>query len=598
MLSSDEIILISVIAGALLLIVSNRFAPDLVAIFVLLVLGFSGVVSSEKAVAGFSSPVVITIIGLFVITHALEATGVVQRIAQYINSVGGGSEVRLIVLFMLAAAMLSLVMNNIASGAVLLPAAVRVARLSNVRLSKLLIPLSFGTLVGGMATYLTTANIIMSNLLQENGQQGLGMLDFIPTGSLIVLGGLVFMLLVGRRLLPNRETMTQMVTTVDLYETYQLGERLWELQVKPSSLLAGAPLSESGIGSKLGLTVLAIWRGSRAILAPTSSEVVVPNDYLLVMGRKERVDQLLSWGLAFRPELHHTNNGGHYNIEVSEVIIPPRSGVIGKTLKEIRFRSKYRLTAVALWREGRSYRTDVGDFTLQVGDALLLTGTPEKIRQLAADRDYLVLNIQDDQTSKYPQKAVWSLVITVLVLIFATLDIAPLSEIMLAGAAAVVATGCLNMNEAYRAIEWRVVFLIAGMLPISTAMVDTGLAARAGELMVDSFADSGDFSLLAAFFMLTVLVTQIIGGQVTALVIGPIAITSALQLGVSPQAASVVVAIGCSTAFLTPIAHPVNVLMMGPAGYSFSDFFKVGLGMTLTTFVMLMLGMVLFWGIQ
>lgn len=598
MLSSDEIILISVIAGALLLIVSNRFAPDLVAIFVLLGLGFSGVVSSEKAVAGFSSPVVMTIIGLFVITHALEATGVVQRIAQYINSVGGGSEVRLIVLFMLAAALLSLVMNNIASGAVLLPAAVRVARLSNVRLSKLLIPLSFGTLVGGMATYLTTANIIMSNLLQENGQQGLGMLDFIPTGSLIVLGGLVFMLLVGRRLLPNRETMTQAVTTVNLYETYQLGERLWELQVKPSSLLAGAPLSESGIGSKLGLTVLAIWRGSRAILAPTPSEVVVPNDYLLVMGRKERVDQLLAWGLAFRPELHHTNNGGHYNIEVSEVIIPPRSGVIGKTLKEIRFRSKYRLTAVALWREGRSYRTDVGDFTLQVGDALLLTGTPEKIRQLAADRDYLVLNIQDDQTSKYSQKAVWSLVITVLVLIFATLDIAPLSEIMLAGAAAVVATGCLNMNEAYRAIEWRVVFLIAGMLPISTAMVETGLAARAGELMVDGFADSGDFSLLAAFFMLAVLVTQIIGGQVTALVIGPIAITSALQLGVSPQATSVVVAIGCSTAFLTPIAHPVNVLMMGPAGYSFSDFFKVGLGMTLTTFIMLMLGMALFWGIR
>lgn len=598
MLSSDEIILISVIAGALLLIVSNRFAPDLVAIFVLLGLGFSGVVSSEKAVAGFSSPVVMTIIGLFVITHALEATGVVQRIAQYINSVGGGSEVRLIVLFMLAAALLSLVMNNIASGAVLLPAAVRVARLSNVRLSKLLIPLSFGTLVGGMATYLTTANIIMSNLLQENGQQGLGMLDFIPTGSLIVLGGLVFMLLVGRRLLPNRETMTQAVTMVNLYETYQLGERLWELQVKPSSPLAGAPLSESGIGSKLGLTVLAIWRGSRAILAPTPSEVVVPNDYLLVMGRKERVDQLLAWGLAFRPELHHTNNGGHYNIEVSEVIIPPRSGVIGKTLKEIRFRSKYRLTAVALWREGRSYRTDVGDFTLQVGDALLLTGTPEKIRQLAADRDYLVLNLQDDQTSKYSQKAVWSLVITVLVLIFATLDVAPLSEIMLAGAAAVVATGCLNMNEAYRAIEWRVVFLIAGMLPISTAMVDTGLAARAGELMVDSFADSGDFSLLAAFFMLTVLVTQIIGGQVTALVIGPIAITSALQLGVSPQATSVVVAIGCSTAFLTPIAHPVNVLMMGPAGYSFSDFFKVGLGMTLTTFIMLMLGMALFWGIR
>ncbi len=598
MLSGDEWILIGVILGALGLMIFSRFPPDLVAILVLLFLGLSGVVSSDQILEGFSSPVVITIIGLFIITQALEATGVVQRIAASMNTIGQGSEIRLILLFMSTAALLSLVMNNIAAGAVLLPAAVRVARLSKVRLSKLLIPLSFGTLVGGMATYLTTANIIMSNLLEENGQHGLGMVDFMPTGSLIVAGGLLFMLLVGRRLLPNRETMTQVVTSANLYETYQLGERLWELQVRPSSFLTGQPLSESGIGAKLGLTVLAIWRGSRAILSPVPSEVIAPNDYLLVMGRKERVDQLIEWGLAFRPHLRHTHNGNQYDIEVSEVIIPPRSGVIGKTLKEMRFRDRYRLTAVALWREGRSYRTDVGDFTLQVGDALLVTGAREKIQQLAADRDYLVLSSQADQTPKYSQKAVWSMLITAVVIFIATLDILPLPEVMLAGAAAMVMAGCLNMNEAYRAVEWRVIFLIAGMLPISIAMVDTGLAARFSDVLVESLAGYGDFVLLTGLFTLAVLVTQVIGGQVAALVIGPIAITSALQAGGNPQAASVVVAIGCSTAFLSPIAHPVNVLMMGPAGYTFGDFFKVGLGMTLTTFVTLMLGMALFWGIR
>ncbi len=593
----NELILIGVIISALVLIIYVRLRPDLVALLVLLTLAFSGVVTTQEALSGFSRNAVITIIGLFIITHALDETGIIQWAARRINSVGKGSEKRLILVFMISGATLSLVMNNIAAGAVLLPAAVRVGIKSKVRLSKLLIPLSFGTLVGGMATYLTTANIILSGLLQDQGLDGLGMKDFIPTGGLIVLATLIYMLTIGRRLLPTRDSISQSVTSSNLYETYQLDQRMWEVQITPESRLVSCELGRSEIGQKLGLTVVGIWRGHKAILPPEPNEIIRSDDFLLVMGREERVEQLEDWGVVFRHENYSVNGKHNYDVDLSEVIIPPRSSVIGKTLTDINFRTHYGLTCVALWREGRSYRTDVGKYILQVGDALLMVGPAAKARLLAQDRDFLVLNGNQQQPSA-PSKAGWALFITAVVLLIAIFDLLPLPEVMLAGAVAMVLTGCLKMDEAYRAIEWRVVFLIAGMLPVSIAMVNTGLAVRIGQLMVDTFSGFGSLALISGLFLLTVAVCQIIGGQVTALVVGPIAVSAAIQVGINPQAVAVAVAIGCSTAFLTPIAHPVNVLMMGPGGYTFGDFFKVGLGMTIVTFITLLIGMVLIWGIH
>ncbi|MDX1992977.1 MAG: SLC13 family permease [bacterium] len=595
-MSSQELILIAVIIAAFVLIIRVRLRPDLVALLVLLTLGFTGVVTTQEALSGFSRSAVITIIGLFIITDALEETGVIQWLAKRINNIGGGSEKRLLVIFMAAGAGLSLIMNNIAAGAMLLPAAVRVGRSSNVRLSKLLIPVSFGTLVGGMATYLTTANIIMSGLLIDRGEDGLNMLSFIPTGGLIVLATIVYMALWGRRFLPNREGMSESVTSSHLYDTYELGQRLWEIQVQPESRLVDCPLEQSEIGEKLGLTVLGIWRGHRAILSPQPSEVIQQDDYLLVLGREERVEQLEEWGTIFRHENFNANGKHNYDVDLFEVVIPPRSSVIGKTLTDINFRKRYGLTAVALWREGRSYRTDVGKRNLQVGDALLVVGPTEKFRSFGRDRDFLVLNGNLQQPT-HPEKAAWAVLITTIVIFLSIVELVPLPLVMMAGAVGMILTGCLNLDEAYQAVEWRVVFLIAGMLPISIAMVNTGLAGRIGEAMVGSLQQYGPLALIAGIFALTVIVCQVIGGQVTALVVGPIAVSAALQTGVNPQAVAVAVAIGCSTAFLTPIAHPVNVLMMGPAGYTFNDFFKVGVGMTVVTFIALLAGMVLFWGV-
>lgn len=594
----NETLLIIIILATFILIFSGRIATELVALLVLLTLGFTGLVSTQQALSGFSSSVVITLLGLFVITKTLEEVGIIQWIAEKLNAVGKGSEVKLISLFMATGAGLSLVMNNVAAGAVLLPAAVRVAQISNVRASKLLIPMSFGTLVGGMATYLTTANIVMSELLLSHDLAGLGMLDFIPTGGLIVLASLLYMLLIGRRLLPDRDSLTMLAIQTDLQETYQLDERMWEFRVLSDSRLINKSLRESNIGEILGVTVLAIWHGQNSILSPTSKQVIRANDILLVLGRKERVNTLLEWGCALIEGKSSKHNRHDFNIDLIEVIVPPRSKIIGQTLTELELRSEYGVTAIALWREGRSYRTDVGRIPLQVGDALLVAGRSQQIDKLTANRYFL---IPMSGYSEHPirlRKAIPSLIITAVVLMVAILDLLPIPEVMLAGAVAMVLTRCITMQEFYEAVEWRVIFLIAGILPLSIAIAETGLADRMGTAFVNILAGNSPLILIGGMFLLTVLVTQIIGGQVAALLLGPIAINTALQLSVNPQAMSVAVAIACSTAFLTPIAHPVNILMMGPGGYKFGDFFRVGLGMTLITLVTLLFGLAFIWGIH
>ncbi len=596
MLTPNETIVIGIILILFVLIFATRLKTELIAMLVLLMVGISGLVPANEVVSGFSSSVVITLIGLFIITNALEETGVIQWIARRLYDFGQGSEVKLITLFMAAGAALSLIMNNVAAGAVLLPAASRVARISGISVSKLLLPMSFGTLVGGMATYLTTANILMSELLLTEGLPGLGMLDFLPVGGMIVLAGLLYMLLVGRRLLPERHSLTDTFNQPDLQDTYQLADRLWQVRVLPESRLAHKTVHSSAINAELGLTVAAVWRGPETIAIPKSNQMIYPEDELLIVGREERVQQLLAWG-------NEMIDGGQpaaqqeLPIEPIEIMIAPRSDAIGKTLSDVKLNREAGLLAMALWRDGQSFHTDVRKLPLQVGDAVLVVGQAADIQNMSHDPNYI---LPAGEYSSHPiqtKKAPLAILITAIVLALSILNIIPLPIAMLAGAAAMVVTGCLAMEQFYDAVQWRVIFLVAGMLPLSIAITDSGLANRVGALLVNGLADSGPLILIASMVVLTMLVVQIIGGQVTALLVGPIAINAALQMGVDPRAMAVAVAMGSSMAFLTPIAHPVNILMMGPGGYKFSDFPKVGVGMTIVTLLTMLLGLTLIWGV-
>jgi di/tricarboxylate transporter len=596
-LSIAEYYLLFVIGVALVLIVSNRLSPDLVALMILLALGLSGIVTLEQALSGFSSPAVVTIIGLFIITGALERNGVILWLSSRLAHLAGTAEIRLVAVMMSAGALLSLVVNNIAAGAVLLPAALRVAHHAHVRPSRVLLPLAFGTLVGGMATLFTTANILISAMLQEQGERPLTMLDFLVSGGVVMLVGIAYMAFIGRRMLPDRESSVRAAMLAesepDLQDTYELEKRLWEAHVPPGSPLVGQSLRESRLGADLGIMVLALMREQELKTPLSSRDQIAAGDILLVLGRQERVCQLEALQAQVSPASQQTHALYSEAVRPHEVFIPPRSPVIGCTLTDLQFRSRLGLTAVAIWRGTRSYRTDVGKMPLQAGDALLMTGPDQRLQELGQEPGYIVPDAPRMSPSS-PRK-LWTTIIAALAIGSSIAGLIPTPEAMLLGAVVLVLAGCLRMSEVYSAVEWRIIFLIAGMAPLSIATQETGLAEKVGNLFISLFLPLGPLGLVAGFYLLTFLVVQMLGGQVTALVVGPLAIASALQAGVNPLAMGVAVAIACSASFLTPVAHPVNLLMMNPGGYTPGDFLRVGSGMALVCFLATMLSIALFW---
>ena len=613
MLTTPQLLLVVIVAVPIFFVIIDRLRIDIAALLIAILLGTAQFIGFDilstthttedaaKAISGFGQPIVITLLSLFIITRGLEKSGVTRWIARRLLALGGTSERRLISLFAATTAFLSLFMNNLAAGALVLPSAMEVARRTGIKPSKLLIPVAYGSLLGGAATYFTTANIIVSGLLPiaNPPQAPLNILDFTPTGGLIVLAGIAFMAFFGKRLLPNREPAEEQemtrLTGSDLEDLYQLSDRLWEARVLPTSPFVGKTLEQARIGKTLGVEVVAIWQGHQAIFSPTPEQILHSQDILLLVGREDRVTSLREKDLVVGRE---TTNGhiSPYGVTMLEIILAPHSSAEGHTLKDLDFRRRFGFTAVAIRRLDRSHRTNVGDFKLTMGDTLLVIGSRARLKDLQRSPDFIVLEPSlSDQPINRPQ-AIFTISVVLAAIVVSILGF-PVYLAMLVGALLVVLSGTITMEEAYRSVEWQAIFLIAGMYAVSLAMVSTHLATLLGEGMLKLVTPFGPIGLAAGSYTLTALLTQLMGGQVTALVTGPVAISAAISLGVSPQAIAVATAIGCSTSFFTPLAHPVNILMIAPANYAFSDFFKIGWQLTLVCFVMLLIGMFLFWGL-
>ncbi len=574
-----------------------------VSLGILQLLGFDllGPVNSPDAIlfviGGFNQPIILILISLFVLTRVLEKSGATRWIAQHLVRLGGASQSRLIVLLAATAAFLSLFMNNLAAGALVLPIAMDAARRTHLPPSKLLIPVAYGSLLGGTATYFTTANIVMSSLLESAhpAQAGLRFLDFTPTGALIIIAGLAFLGLFGRRLLPERKPTEEQslarLTGSELEGLYSLGERLWEGRVIDSSQLVGLTLKGCGVGQKLGIVIAAMRRGRGAYFIPNLSEVLQPDDHLLIVGREERVAKLAELGIHLKAEMHTLTTFG---LMLTELIPAPRSAYIGRTLKEINFRGQYGFAALALLRGQRSHRTDIANMPLEAGDSLLLVGPRQHLADLHRSAEFIVFepNLSDLPVDRRQA------VLAALIMaggVGASVAGVPVFLAMLTAAVFALLVQRLTMEEAYRSVEWQAVFLIAGMYVVSTAMVETHLAALLGDGMLQLISPYGALGLAAGAYILSAVLTQVMGGQVTALVTGPVTISAAIQMGVSPQAIAVATAIGCSASFFTPFAHPVNILMIAPGNYTFGDFLRNGWPLTVLSFLMLLAGMILFW---
>lgn len=586
--------------GASILLITNKMRPDLAALLLLVMLGLLGFVKPEELFLGFSRNAVITIMALFIISDGLERTGATRILGQHLGRIAGNNEQRAVLVVMGATATLSLVMNNIAAGAVLLPAVIGLTRQTDLKPQKLLMPLAFGALLGGMATLFTTANILVGDALAKAGYAPYGVLDFVPVGLPMAITGILFMTLVGRKLLPNRprpEARERPRGT--LSDAYGMRQAVSAMFVRPGSAMAGLSLAEGCWRQKLGLHVVGISRKGELNLAPSPDDEVLEGDVILYTGYVENFG-LDRYGLSMVKDLKDLTWSGQLasdQVSLVEVVLAPRSAFAGKTLREIKFREKYDLSALAIWRAGNILREGLGDLPLQFGDALLLQGRRSKISLLREEPGFLILT-EDSTNIETPRKALLAVALTTIAVTLPAVNLLPIAESTFAAACFMVLFGCLKMEQAYNAIEWKSVFLIAGMLPLGLAMTSTGTTALLGDLIVHGLGRFGPLAVAAGLYWAATLLSQVLSGQVTPVVLAPIAIAAAQTVGTDPRGLGMAVAMGCSTAFLTPISHSVNMLVMGPGGYQFRDYTRVGLPLSLVLFGVLLITLALFWGIR
>ena len=601
-MDTQLIITFAILVIALILFLTEKLPADLVALLVAVMLGVSGVLTPQETFSGFSRSAVITITAIFILTEALRRTGVAEQVGNILQKVGRGSELRLVIAVMLAGAFLSLFMNNIAAAAILLPAASGAAKKSGVNTSRLLMPLAFGTILGGMATLLTTSNIVVNSVLHDSNIEGFSVYDFAPVGIPLTIAGILYVALIGRKQLPGESPIERTLAPNkeerdDLIAAYHLGENLFRARVPEKSSLINKPLSDSHLREDFGVSVVAIERQNKKLFALSPDTEIKRGDTLVLEGdeddfRKRDVEPFMEFLPASEWREDDLESRA---VEVVEAMLTPRSRLIGETLRSAHFREKYGMSVLAVWRGENEIIADLADIPLAFGDALLLQGTRDRLALLSDDADLILLMSQEETAITVPNKGRAALMIFVATLGLAIVlpDLTP--AIMLGGALAMMLTGILSSQQAYASISWKTVFLVAGMLPMGIALTKTNAAALMANWVVGTLGAFGMIGLLAGLFLVTVLLVQAVSGAVVAAVLAPVAINVAQQTGANPRSLAMGVAIATSMAFITPLGHAVNILVMSPGGYSFRDYVKIGLPLTVVLFVVAMIFLPLFW---
>ncbi len=593
----DAVVTLAVLAVAAALFVTERIRPDLVALLVAATLGLSGVLTPAQALGGFGSPTVAVVVAVFVLAEGVRVTGITDRLGAWLLRLAGTGEKRLVAVVMAAGAVMSLFMNNTAAASILLPAVSVAGRRAGVSLSRLLMPLAFSTVLGGMATLLTTTNLLVSGVLRESGHRPFGILDFLPLGLPLVVLGIGYMCLWGAGRLPRTSPADDArAAQADLLQVYRLGERLFWARVAPASPLAGRSLAQCAFREACGASVLAVRRPGTTILSPSPDTEIREGDDLLLEGRREDFD-----AMADEACLRVVGEGGgeergleSESVAVVEVVLSPRSRLIGETLATSHFREKYGMTALALWRAEKPTRTGLRDLELRFGDALLLQGPRGRLEVLRAEPDLIVLDAGAalPRTPAREWRAAWILAATVAL---AAMPGMPTSLVLVAGALVMILSRVLPMDQAYQSVEWRTVFLVAGMLPASTALVQSGSAEALAGALVAALGGFGPLVLVGAVFLVSAGLTHAMGGTAAAAVVAPVAVLASQRLGVDPRSVAMAAVLGSSMAFPTPLGHPVNVLVMGPGGYGFRDYLRVGVPLAVLLFAATLALLPVFW---
>ena len=584
----DQWIVLAILGVALAVFVTDRIRVDVVALSVLVTLVLSGLLTSEEALSGLSNPAVVTVLAVFILSGAMVSTGVADALARVVMKAAGDAQWRIVTVAMVTCGLMSAFMNNIGATAILLPACLRVSERTGIAASKLLMPLAFASLMGGNITAIgTPPNILANGILSErDGLEPFGFFDFAATGIPVLLLGLLYMGTIGFRLLPSRSEAGRLV------DNTAVSDYLSTVTVGPTSSLVGLSVADAEEEFDQPIHVLSVNRfDATDQLTPRPVTIIKSGDQLTVQaplsslaefaarhGSEIDVDHsAISWTdpFAARP----AGQSAPDSIAMLEVMIAPESALIGRTPSELELRRHRGLIPLAVRRRRGQVRTELEHFRFRAGDSLVVTGHRDRLTELYDSDDVIALH-SPNLAYRNRKRAPLAVAVMAAVLAASALGLVPIAIAMLTGALVLVLTQTISMEDAYSSVDWKAIFLIAGMLPLGTAMEKTGTARLVAETLTDAAGNAGPVWVLLGIYAITVGLTSVISNAAATVLIVPIAIDTAIALQVNPQPFVMATVIAASTAFLLPIGHQVNVLVYGPGNYRFGDFARVGAGLT------------------
>ncbi len=592
-------LVLGLLAAAIVMFVLNRPRMDVVALLMIAALPLTGVVTAGEAIAGFADPNIVLIAVLFVLGEGLVRTGVARRLGDWINARAGDNEVKLVALLMVAVAGLGSLMSSTAIVAIFIPVVLRICRNTGTAPSRLMMPMSFAALISGMMTLVATApNLVVNAELVRQGEAGFGFFTITPFGLAVLLLGVLYML-VARRWLPDHraeEAQARRRPTFRVWiERYGLAERQHRVRILPNSKLIGRRLEQVDL-REAGINLLAIERqmGRRKrLLRPARTTELMAQDVLLLDVRTSdgRVDELIEEYSVERLPLGATHRhliDTAQDLGMVEAIVPAESRLVGKTVLDARMRSESGLTVVGLRRGQEVIGETLLEERLKVGDTLLLIGFWTEIRRLQREPGELVvldLPTELDEVLPAQDRAPQALAILALVVVLMVSGVVANVHAVLIGCLLLGLFRCVDMTSAYRSINWQTLVLIVGMMPFSLALQRTGGVDLAADGLLGLVGEGSPRLALAVIFVITAVLGMFISNTATAILMAPVALAVAADLGASPYPFAMIVALAASTAFMTPVSSPVNTLVVGPGNYRFADFIRIGVPFSLVALV-------------
>lgn len=586
-MTGEIALLLTLLVGATLFFAFEWVPTDVVALSVLVILVLTGLLTTDEAFAGFGSDTFILLLGLLILTAALNRTGVVEIVGREILKRTSTNINHILIVILLASALMGAFMSNTASTAFFIPIVIGLARRTKTNPSKLLLPLAFSSIVSSSVTLISTStNIVISGLMTQPPYNltPMGMFELAPVGVPIMVCGLLYIYFIGRHLIPERGG-----TEIDL-DSLGNSPYMTEIVVMPGSPLAGKTLEEAGLGRDLDLKVVRIVRNKARYLEPKATSKLEENDVLLVEGFRDDLLKIKDVaGIELKadakfviPEAENGNDP-HDGIDLVELLVSPGSSLLNRTLRTAQFRERYGVQVLAINRHGETLRRKISQVRLKLGDILLVQGRPEALVNLDLEYNFRLIGAVKNARLNW-QRAPIAITLFVGSLAAATFGLVPLPLAVLIGSILVFMTRCITPEEAYREVAWSALILIGSMLAVGVAMEKTGAATYLSGLIVNLAGEADTFWLLTGFFVLTVLLTQPMSNQAAAVVVIPVALQTALQLGLNPRTFAMTIALAASCSYLTPL-EPSCLMVYGPGNYRFSDFMKVGSLLTILIYI-------------